>query len=119
MSAPHNGPFDLAVIGSGPGGMRAAVQAAKIGKRVVVIDKNGAGGACVFYGTVPSKSLREAALDPWRAKERGTRDKNMFRASIQRMAQVVKEESRVIAHQLERDGSLSCAALPLLPGPMR
>ena len=104
MSAPQNGPFDLAVIGSGPGGMRAAVQAAKIGKRVAVIDKNGAGGACVFYGTVPSKSLREAALDPWRAKERGTRDKNMFRASLQRMSQVVKEESRVIAHQLERNG---------------
>ncbi|MGZ3701288.1 MAG: FAD-dependent oxidoreductase, partial [Bdellovibrionota bacterium] len=50
--------FDLVVIGSGPGGMRAAIQAAKAGKRVAIVDKSRAGGGCVFYGTVPSKSLR-------------------------------------------------------------
>lgn len=87
--------YDLAVIGSGPGGMRAAVQAAKAGKKVAVVDKSGAGGACVFFGTVPSKSLREAALSPGRGG---------FRASVDRMRKVVAEESRVIRHQLERNG---------------
>lgn len=88
--------FDLVVIGSGPGGMRAAVQAAKIGKSVAVVDKNGAGGGCVFFGTVPSKSLREAAL----AAESST----SFSDSLQRMRGVVKDESAVVAHQLERNG---------------
>lgn len=87
--------FDLAVIGSGPGGMRAAVQAAKVGKRVAVVDKNAPGGGCVFFGTVPSKSLREAALNPGRGG---------FKASLERMKKVIAEESRVIAHQLERNG---------------
>lgn len=91
----ENESFDLAVIGSGPGGMRAAVQAAKVGKRVAVVDKNGPGGGCVFFGTVPSKSLREAALNPGRGG---------FKASLERMKNVIAEESRVIAHQLERNG---------------
>ncbi len=90
------GEYDLAVIGSGPGGMRAAVQAAKIGKTVIVVDRNGPGGGCAFFGTVPSKSLREAALHP------GRRDN--FRSSLKRMQQVIQEESRVILHQLERNG---------------
>jgi len=87
--------FDLAVIGSGPGGMRAAVQAAKIGKRVAIIDKNAAGGGCVFFGTVPSKSLREAALLPGKAK---------FSEAVERMCSVIEAESKVVAHQLERNG---------------
>ncbi len=87
--------FDLVVIGSGPGGMRAAVQAAKIGKSVAVVDKNGAGGGCVFFGTVPSKSLREAALDA---------GSKAFAASVARMRKVVHAESAVVAAQLERNG---------------
>ncbi len=55
------GEFDLVVIGSGPGGQRAAVQAAKSGKKVALIEKyEKMGGGCVHWGTLPSKSLRES-----------------------------------------------------------
>jgi len=55
--------FDLVVIGSGPAGEKGAVQAAYFGKRVALIEKSEAvGGACVHTGTLPSKTLREAAL---------------------------------------------------------
>ena len=51
--------FDVVVIGSGPAGQKAAVQAAKAGKRVCVIEREvGVGGACVHRGTIPSKTLR-------------------------------------------------------------
>ena len=53
--------FDMLVIGSGPAGQKAAIQAAKIGKKVGVIErKTVAGGICTNSGTIPSKSLREA-----------------------------------------------------------
>src|SRR6202142_2303831 len=55
--------FDLIVIGSGPAGQRAAIQGAKSGKRVAVIEKREAlGGACINTGTIPSKTLREAVM---------------------------------------------------------
>lgn len=53
--------FDLIVIGSGPSGEKAAIQAAKLGKSVVVVDKRDAlGGSCLHTGTIPSKTLRES-----------------------------------------------------------
>lgn len=56
--------IDLAVIGSGPAGQKAAIQAAKLGKSVVVIEKDEQpGGASLHSGTIPSKSLREAIID--------------------------------------------------------
>jgi NAD(P) transhydrogenase len=56
-------PFDLVVIGSGPAGEKGAVQAAYFGKRVAMVEKSETvGGACVHTGTLPSKTLREAAL---------------------------------------------------------
>src|SRR5947207_203216 len=55
--------YDLLVIGCGPAGQRAAVQAAKIRKRVAVIDRREVvGGVCVNTGTIPSKSFKEAVL---------------------------------------------------------
>ena len=55
--------YDLLVIGSGPGGQRAAVQAAKLDKRVAVVERKSVlGGVCVNLGTIPSKTLREAVL---------------------------------------------------------
>ncbi|HRJ49462.1 MAG: Si-specific NAD(P)(+) transhydrogenase [Phycisphaeraceae bacterium] len=55
--------FDLCVIGSGAGGQRAAIQAAKLGRQVCVIERNEVvGGAAVNTGTIPSKALREAIL---------------------------------------------------------
>jgi NAD(P) transhydrogenase len=59
MPQPHE--YDLICIGSGPAGQRAAVQAAKLGKKVAVIEKQQCiGGVCVETGTIPSKTFREA-----------------------------------------------------------
>jgi NAD(P) transhydrogenase len=53
--------YDLICIGSGPAGQRAAIQAAKLGKRVVVVEKQQfVGGVCIETGTIPSKTFREA-----------------------------------------------------------
>jgi NAD(P) transhydrogenase len=55
--------FDLVVIGSGPGGQKAAIAAAKLGKSVAVIERGRMlGGVCVNTGTIPSKTLREAVV---------------------------------------------------------
>src|SRR6266571_321380 len=55
--------FDLLAIGSGPAGQRAAVQAAKLGKRAAIVEKlRCVGGVCVDTGTIPSKTLREAVI---------------------------------------------------------
>lgn len=66
MTAPDaNGAerWDVVVIGSGPAGQKAAVQAAKVGRRVAVVERDtGVGGACVHRGTIPSKTLRETAV---------------------------------------------------------
>ena len=64
--------FDLIVIGSGPSGRRAAVQAAKLGKSVLVIEKGRrVGGVSVHTGTIPSKTLRETVLNLSGWRERG------------------------------------------------
>lgn len=55
---------DLLVVGSGPAGQKAAIQAAKLNKSVLVVEKEGLlGGACLHSGTIPSKTLRAAILD--------------------------------------------------------
>jgi NAD(P) transhydrogenase len=55
--------YDIIIIGSGPAGQKAAVQAAKVGKKVAMIEADKVlGGACVHRGTIPSKTLRENAL---------------------------------------------------------
>src|SRR5215475_10273132 len=55
--------YDLVVIGTGPAGQKGAIAAAKLGKRVAVIDrKEMVGGVCLHTGTIPSKTLREAIL---------------------------------------------------------
>ncbi|MFB9837823.1 Si-specific NAD(P)(+) transhydrogenase [Actinoallomurus acaciae] len=55
--------FDVLVLGSGPGGQKAAIAAAKLGRRVAVVERrNMVGGVCINTGTIPSKTLREAVL---------------------------------------------------------
>ena len=59
----HRSAHDLIVIGSGPAGRRAAIQAAKLGRRVLVVERQSVvGGVCINTGTIPSKTLREAVL---------------------------------------------------------
>src|SRR5262252_4925224 len=55
--------FDVLVIGSGPGGQKAAIASAKLDRRVAVVERrNMIGGVCLNTGTIPSKTLREAVL---------------------------------------------------------
>ena len=86
--------FDLVVIGSGPGGIRAAIQAAKLGKRVLVVEKDRPGGNSVHTGTIPSKSLREAAM---------AGPKPRFDLAMARMRQSVETEASVVEEQLKRN----------------
>jgi NAD(P) transhydrogenase len=89
--------YELVVIGSGPGGQRAAVQAAKLGKKVLVIEKFRIGGACLHQGTIPSKTLREAALSSSETGERA------FLSAMRRSREVITGEQTVIRNQLERN----------------
>ncbi|HEY3200404.1 MAG TPA: FAD-dependent oxidoreductase, partial [Actinomycetes bacterium] len=55
--------FDVLVIGSGPGGQKAAIAASKLGRRVAIVERQDmVGGVCINTGTIPSKTLREAVL---------------------------------------------------------
>ena len=55
--------YDLVVIGSGPGGQKAAIAAAKLGKTVAIVERDQMlGGVCTNTGTIPSKTLRQAVL---------------------------------------------------------
>src|SRR5678810_214321 len=63
--------YDLVVIGSGPAGQKGALAAAKLGKRVALIDRQtSVGGVCIHTGTIPSKAIREAVLHLTGFKER-------------------------------------------------
>jgi NAD(P) transhydrogenase len=103
--------YDLLVIGSGPAGQRAAIQAAKVQKRVAIVERRTAlGGACYNTGTIPSKTLREAVLYFSGYRERGlygasyavkanaTMEDLLFRAD-----HVIRHELDVIRHQLVRN----------------
>lgn len=64
--------FDVVIIGSGPAGKTAAIQAAKLGRNVAIIDgMEDVGGVCVHTGTIPSKTLRETVLNLTGWRERG------------------------------------------------
>ena len=59
----HQFDYDLLVLGSGPGGQKAAIAAAKLGRRVAIVERQTmVGGVCINTGTIPSKTLREAVL---------------------------------------------------------
>ncbi len=108
MATNHD--FDLICIGSGPAGQRAAVQAAKLGKRVAVIEKRlGLGGVSVETGTIPSKTFREAVLyfsrrpghlgeSPRRNGDRPTADQ-----LLARVEEVLRREAAVVESQLGRN----------------
>ncbi len=104
--------YDLIVIGSGPAGQRAAIQAAKSGKHVALIEKREVvGGACINTGTIPSKTMREAVLHlsgynyqniygvNYRVKEKITMADLSFRVQ-----HVIKTEVDVTQGQLSRNG---------------
>jgi NAD(P) transhydrogenase len=104
--------FDLVVIGSGPGGQRAAVQAAKLGRRVAIVEKQvNLGGVCINTGTVPSKTMREAVLDLSGRRQRqlygeafAPRTRADAKAVLRRTHAVMQAERDVVNAQMARNG---------------
>jgi NAD(P) transhydrogenase len=102
--------YDLIVIGSGPAGEKGAAQAAYFGKRVALIERaEHLGGAGINTGTVPSKTLREAALYFSGLQQRGLygidyslKDNLSVHDFMYREKVVVEKEWRIIGHNLER-----------------
>src|SRR5512135_3379693 len=103
--------YDLLVIGSGPAGQRAAIQAAKLGKRVAIVERKAVvGGVCINTGTIPSKTLREAVLyfSGYRLKEiygeSYTVKQNITMTDLlYRTDHVIRHEIDVTRHQLMRN----------------
>jgi NAD(P) transhydrogenase len=104
--------YDLIVIGSGPAGQRAAVQAAKLGKRVAVVEmRQAVGGVCINTGTIPSKTLREAALYLTGYGQRGfygasyaVKERIGVEDLRTRTLQVIHREIDVVRGQMLRNG---------------
>ncbi|MYB34341.1 MAG: Si-specific NAD(P)(+) transhydrogenase [Gammaproteobacteria bacterium] len=104
--------FDVIIIGSGPAGKTAAIQAAKLGRRVAIIDgMGGVGGVCVHTGTIPSKTLRETVLNLTGWRERGFygrayRAKSDIQASdlMQRLSMTLQNEVDIQQDHLVRNG---------------
>ncbi len=103
--------YDMIVIGSGPGGRRAAIQGAKFGRNVLVVEKGRrVGGVSVHTGTIPSKTLRETALNlsGWREREfygRSYRVKQNITAEDlrKRLHLTLDHEVEVLEHQFTRN----------------
>jgi NAD(P) transhydrogenase len=102
--------YELLVIGSGPAGQKAAIQAAKLGRRVAIVERRQLGGVSVNRGTIPSKTLREAVMyltglsqravygDSYRVKDEIT-----IEDLAMRTRQVVDREIDIVRNQLARN----------------
>ena len=103
--------FDVVVLGSGPGGQKAAIATAKLGKRAAVVERRDMiGGVCINTGTIPSKTMREAVLHlsgynyqslygvNYRVKEKITMADLAFRVQ-----HVIRTEIDVTVAQLSRN----------------
>jgi len=109
MPQPH---YDLIVIGSGPAGQKAALNAAKLGRRVALIDRQQTvGGVCIHTGTIPSKAIREAVLHLTGFKERevyghsyAVKHDITMADLLYRAQHVVRTEVDVIRSQMFRNG---------------
>ncbi len=103
--------YDLIVVGSGPAGRRAAIQAAKFKKSVLVVEKgHRVGGVCVHTGTIPSKTLRETVLNLSGWRERGFygrayRVKHDIKAEDlnRRLSITLDHEVEILEHQFARN----------------
>ena len=101
--------FDLLCIGSGPAGQRAAIQAAKLGRRAAVVEKRRiVGGVALETGTIPSKTLREAVISyrtglSDRAWGRQAEKRPTAEELLSRVGRVVEREAQVVEDQLWRN----------------
>ncbi|QFY59966.1 Si-specific NAD(P)(+) transhydrogenase [Rhizobium grahamii] len=103
--------YDLVVVGSGPAGRRGAIQAAKLGKKVLVVEQGKrVGGVSVHTGTIPSKTLRETALNLSGWRERGfygrayrVKDEISADDLRRRLLITLDHEVEVLEHQFARN----------------
>ena len=117
--------YDMIVIGSGPSGRRAAVQSAKLGKSVLVVEKGRrVGGVSVHTGTIPSKTLRETVLNlsGWRERGfygRGYRVKQNIDAAdlMSRLHKTLDHEVEVLEHQFSRNAVRTAIGEARFTGP--
>jgi NAD(P) transhydrogenase len=117
--------YDFIVLGAGPAGRRAAIQAAKLGKSVVVVDDRAkVGGVSVHTGTIPSKTLRETALNlsGWRERAfygQGYRTRSTICSDDldQRIGKTFDYEVAVLEHQFARNGVQTIAGRGYFKGP--
>ena len=124
--AADGGSYDLAVIGSGPGGYVAAIRAGQLGLRTAIIEKEALGGVCLNWGCIPSKALlKNAEILSYihRADEFGLEFDNFtanYPAAIARSRRVVDRNTRGVGfllnknnvEQLQGHGRLAPAAAP-------
>ena len=104
--------YDLVVIGSGPAGHHAAIQGAKLNKRVMIVERRPiVGGVCINVGTIPSKTMREAVIYLSGYREHGiygesykVKEKITLQDLVFRIDPVVRHEIDVMRHQLQRNG---------------
>ena len=108
----ENGRYDMFVIGTGPAGQRAAIQAAKLGKKIGICERREVvGGVCINTGTIPSKTFREAVLYLTGFRQRGIygssftvkEDISMGDDLLFRCNHVIVQETEVIRHQMRRN----------------
>jgi NAD(P) transhydrogenase len=100
--------FDLVVIGSGPGGQKAAIQASKLGKKVALIESRAElGGFCTHTGTIPSKTLKQAA-DLYKGMSRRVQNEEanleFLKNTFEQMKITIEREKDIATAQLARNG---------------
>ena len=119
--------FDLFVLGTGPAGQRAAIQAAKLGKKVGICERReSVGGVSVNTGTIPSKTFREAVLYLSGIEQRGlygasyaVKDNITMADLLFRCNQVIEREIQVVRAQMKRNGVTLVAGSASFTGPNR
>ena len=112
--------YDLLVVGSGPGGQEAAVAAAKLGKRVAIIERKPyVGGVSLQTGTIPSKALREAAYVTSRSASLGMRRTIQLRAASEPgfLSEAIGQKNSVVDRkEAQILGRLMAEGVVLVPG---
>jgi NAD(P) transhydrogenase len=106
-----NARYDLFVIGSGPAGQKAALNAAKLGKRVAIVDRTDCvGGTCIHTGTIPSKAIREAVMHLTAYNQRllyghsyAVKQQITLQDLLLHANQVVRSEVEIIRSQMSRN----------------